>query len=370
MQGDFPRSTVSLSIRAALAAAVLFGVTACDSSRDVVDAVNPVKWFEGDEAANSEPKPIPGEDGDYPAIGAVPDRPEEPAIKREYMQLADVLASDRENALYSDEVIRREAPPVRVITPPDPAQEPTEPPTASVISSPPETEPQPAIQPSPQPTSQPAPSPAPQATPQPAPVPKPAQAPQPAPAPSPSPSQTQTAQAAPQPTPAPQPAPSPQPAPAPQPLTQPQSSAPAPASAPPPSPNVAQSGPTGAAGAATRTQMIATIYFPSGGARLTERDRDILNQVAGIYSRDGGKRVVIVGHSSRSGASGDESQQALVNYKVSLDRAAAVGQALVSAGIPIEQIVVDARGSKELKYSEETPAGEAGNRRAEVFLQY
>ncbi|NMM46276.1 OmpA family protein [Rhodospirillaceae bacterium KN72] len=351
MQGDFPRSTVSLSIRAALAAAVLFGVTACDSSRDVVDAVNPVKWFEGDEAANSEPKPIPGEDGDYPAIGAVPDRPEEPAIKREYMQLADVLAADRENALYTDEVIRREAPPVRVITPPDPTQEPAEPPTASVITAPPESVPPES---SPQPAPQPVP--VPQATPQPAP--QPAQVPQPAPAPSPSPSQAQTAQAA------------PQPAPAPQPLTQSQSSAPAPASAPPPAPNVAQAAPATGAAAATRTQMIATIYFPSGGARLTERDREILNQVAGIYSRDGGKRVVIVGHSSRSGASGDESQQALVNYKVSLDRAAAVGQVLVSAGIPIEQIVVDARGSKELKYSEETPAGEAGNRRAEVFLQY
>ena len=357
MQGVFPRVTVGLSVRAALAAAVLFGVTACDSSRDVVDSVNPVKWFESDDAANSEPKPIPGEDGDYPAIGAVPDRPEEPAIKREYMQLADVLAADRENALYTDEVIRREAPPVRVITPPDPAQAPAEPPTASGITSPPESAPQPVPQPAPVPQA------APQPAPQPAPAPQPVQAPQPAPAPSPSPSQTQTAQVAPQ--------VAPQPAPAPQPLTPSQSSAPAPASAPPPSPDVAQSAPAAAAtAAATRTQMIATIYFPSGGARLTERDREILTQVAGIYSRDNGKRVVIVGHSSRSGASGDESQQALVNYKVSLDRAAAVGQALVSAGIPINQIVVDARGSKELKYSEETPAGEAGNRRAEVFLQY
>ena len=57
-------------------------------------------------------------------------------------------------------------------------------------------------------------------------------------------------------------------------------------------------------------------------------------------------------------------------YKVSLDRAASVGQALVDAGIPLDDIVVDARGSTELKYSEETEAGEAGNRRAEIFLQY
>jgi len=127
---------------------------------------------------------------------------------------------------------------------------------------------------------------------------------------------------------------------------------------------------TTVAAAPSATQMLATIYFPNGGASLTERDRGILQQVAQIYRRDGGKRVVIVGHSSMSGASGSQSEQALVNYKVSLDRAAAVGQTLVDAGIPIEQVLVDARGSNELKYSEETPAGEAGNRRAEIFLQY
>ncbi|HAJ19079.1 MAG TPA: hypothetical protein DCL95_03310 [Rhodospirillaceae bacterium] len=141
-------------------------------------------------------------------------------------------------------------------------------------------------------------------------------------------------------------------------------------STPPPSAAPIAQQTASVAAAPTATQMIATIYFPSGGETLTERDRGILRQVAQIYQRDGGKRVVIVGHSSQSGVQGSQSEQALVNYKVSLDRAASVGQALVDAGIPLNDIVVDARGSKELKYSEETEAGEAGNRRAEIFLQY
>lgn len=350
-------------------------LSACDTSRDIVEAVNPVSWFDSDAEVteDTEPKPIPGEDGDYPAIGSVPNAPAEPGIKREYLALADVLTADRENALYSDEVIRKESPPLRITTPPNPAAPPVEPPTASSITPPPEAPstvqaPQPA--PAPQPVPAPQPAASAQAAPAPTPVPTPAPAPRAVPVPQPSTaSQSAAAQAAPQPVPTP--------APAPQPLTPSSSSAPVQAAPSPPSaaPTTAPPANQTAAAAAqtaipTRSQMIATIYFPSGGATLTERDRGILQQVAQIYNRDDGKRVVIVGHSSRSGASGSESEQALVNYKVSLDRAAAVGQTLVSAGIPLEQIVVDARGAQELKYSEETEAGQAGNRRAEIFLQY
>lgn len=353
-----------LGRKAALAAALAGALTlgGCDTTEQVVDAMNPVSWFEDDpndlpEAENTEPRPVPGADGDYPNIGEVPDRPAEPGIRREYMALAEVLAADRENALYTDEQIRRQSPPSRRSAPPqpvgaDPASldtPPPEPPTASSITPPPEA-------PSTLTAEQGAAA-------------QSATAAQPSPQPAPQPS----TQAAPQPAPAP--------APAPEPLTAGSTAqAPTPAEAPPPSPapvtqqvpgqGASQTAAAGAAAVPTRTQMIATIYFPSGGAGLTERDRGILSQVAEIYRRDGGKRVVIVGHSSRAGASGSESQRALVNYKVSLDRAAAVGQTLVGYGIPVEQIVVDARGAQELKYAEDTAAGEAGNRRAEIFLQY
>lgn len=376
MVGFMNGSNLGRLVSIAAASALLLG--ACETSRDIVDAVNPVSWFDSDAEVteDTEPKPIPGQDGDYPAIGTVPQAPGEPAIKREYLALADVLAADRENALYSDEVIRKESPPLRVTTPPNPAAPPAEPPTASSITPPPEA---PSTVEAPQPAPAPQPVPAPQpsvaAAPQPAPVPQPV--PRAVPVPQPSTATQSAAAPAVAPSPAPTPAPVPTPAPTPQPLVPSASSAPTPSAAPPPSaaPSVAPPSGQSAAAAAqvaipTRSQMIATIYFPSGGAALTERDRGILQQVAQIYNRDAGKRVVIVGHSSRSGAAGSESEQALVNYKVSLDRAAAVGQALVASGVPLQEIVVDARGAQELKYSEETQAGEAGNRRAEIFLQY
>jgi outer membrane protein OmpA-like peptidoglycan-associated protein len=331
--------------RTRLAAFLLipFLLTACETTEDVIDAVNPANWFEDDEVAQAQGgtlEPVPGASGDYPAIGTVPERPGEPGIQREYIALAEVLAADRENALYTDETIRRQSPPVRVGATGLPVEPPPEPPVATSITPPPE----------PVNTSV-----------TPAPVPEPIPAPTPAPAPVPVPAastaQVDTA---------------PRAAPEPEPLVPRAAPPPTPATPPPPTAAQLAAAPTGGDSAAPeyRTQMIATIYFPDGGASLTERDRGILRQVAEIYRRDQGRRVVVVGHSSTSGAKGSESEQALVNYKVSLDRAAAVGQGLLAHGVALEEIVVDARGARQLKYSEETPAGEAGNRRAEIFLQY
>lgn len=320
-------------------ALVSLGLSACETSEKVVDAINPVSWFEEDPNPATD-RPVPNEEASFPNLGAVPERPSVPEIRRDYQQLADVLAADRENALYTDEVIRREAPPLRNARPPVLEEAPSPPPTATIASA------------SPQPVEA-APSQA-----QPAPEP---QSVQPAPAP------------APEPVPAPEPEPlaPPAPAPSPEPLNAPQAEATAPETPQEPPPSAAPlANESPALVAPVREQIIATIYFPTGGTRLTERDRGILGQVASIFRERGAKKVAVIGHSSTSGAQGSASQQALVNYKVSLDRAAAIGQELVRFGVPLEDILVDARGAQELKYAEDTPAGEAGNRRAEIFLQY
>ncbi|MEQ8602048.1 MAG: OmpA family protein [Marivibrio sp.] len=320
---------------------------ACDTTRDVVDAANPVGWFEGDDedanAGAETAKAPPGADEDFPALGTTPDRPAEPEIKSRFEELRSGLVADRENAQYSDEVIRRTPPPDRARA--DAAMAalqapPSEPPTAEGVAS--------------QPGEGDA-------------IDTPIVAPEPAP------SQTATAGAAPA-VPADAPSETPQAAPAPEPLTRaqaaeaPQQPAEPPASAAPmaaetPSAPVERDAP-----AANSERLIATIYFPNGGAGLAERDRDILRQVADIYSR-GGASVRVVGHSSQDGAEAG-TQKALVNYKTSLDRASAVAGALAEYGVPRDAISIDARGASELRYAESTAAGVAGNRRAEVYVTF
>jgi len=64
----------------------------------------------------------------------------------------------------------------------------------------------------------------------------------------------------------------------------------------------------------------------------------------------------------------DALAQDQINQRVSLERATAVAQALVGMGVQPMLVQVAAAGDGQTLYSESTPAGEAGNRRAEVYL--
>ena len=59
----------------------------------------------------------------------------------------------------------------------------------------------------------------------------------------------------------------------------------------------------------------------------------------------------------------------LVNLWVSMDRAQAVARELVRLGVPATAIVTEAKSDSDPLYFEAMPAGEAQNRRAEVYLE-
>jgi outer membrane protein OmpA-like peptidoglycan-associated protein len=119
-----------------------------------------------------------------------------------------------------------------------------------------------------------------------------------------------------------------------------------------------------AAGAGTR---VAVIYFPHGAASLNGEDRQVLRKVADLYDkREGGLRVV--GHASSRTATMDMIQHRMVNLDTSMRRAEAVTDALVRYGVPRGEIKVEARADRDPAYHEFMPTGEAGNRRAEIFL--
>lgn len=116
------------------------------------------------------------------------------------------------------------------------------------------------------------------------------------------------------------------------------------------------------------TVQVATIYFADGSSRLTNLDRQVVRQVAAVARRTGGI-VRIIGHSS-VGAATNDSRQRGGNYKVSLKRAEAVAAELRHHGVPANKVRVSARGDSEPVYFETAATGAAGNRRAEVYLDY
>ncbi|MBM3487467.1 MAG: hypothetical protein FJX67_12695, partial [Alphaproteobacteria bacterium] len=76
------------------------------------DALDPGRWFEGRERPAAQPRAVservPGEDRPFPNLSTVPPRPQ-PTSPEARRQIAQGLSADRDNARYSEEVIRRQS---------------------------------------------------------------------------------------------------------------------------------------------------------------------------------------------------------------------------------------------------------------------
>ena len=113
----------------------------------------------------------------------------------------------------------------------------------------------------------------------------------------------------------------------------------------------------------------ASIPFSFGSSALDSRGRAVLKQVAKLHQEFGG-HVRVIGHSSQRTRDMDLSSHRLVNFQVSLDRAKAVSLELTRLGVPALAVLVDARSDNEPLSYEYMPAGEAENRRADVYIEF
>jgi outer membrane protein OmpA-like peptidoglycan-associated protein len=122
------------------------------------------------------------------------------------------------------------------------------------------------------------------------------------------------------------------------------------------------------AGASVST-LVATIQFADGSASLNGQDRSVLRQVIALQKQYGGALRVIGHASSRTGdMSWDRHDRA--NQAISEARAQSVSRALVSLGASRDAVYAGAMADSQPAYQEVMPAGEAGNRRAEIYLDY
>ncbi|MEQ8398621.1 OmpA family protein [Thalassobaculum sp.] len=115
--------------------------------------------------------------------------------------------------------------------------------------------------------------------------------------------------------------------------------------------------------------LASTVYFGHSSARLTGTERAELAKVAQTAASSGAA-VRVIGHASSRTADLDLRAHEVANFTMSLKRANAVADVLVHAGVPADRIRIDALGDSQPEFYEVMPAGEAGNRRVEVFLIY
>ncbi len=126
--------------------------------------------------------------------------------------------------------------------------------------------------------------------------------------------------------------------------------------------------PQGSVGAGN-VQMVAVIFFANGSDALDASDATVLSEVAKIQRQYGGI-LRVIGHASSQTGEVPQQSGELANLDISFDRAEAVSQALQRAGVPADRVVAEGLSDRQPRYAGATPSGQAGDRRAEIFLEY
>ena len=112
-----------------------------------------------------------------------------------------------------------------------------------------------------------------------------------------------------------------------------------------------------------RLQIIVPgdIAFDPGQAVIRPNFRSALDNFAQSLQQNPSSTVSIIGHTDSTGS-------AATNEPLSLQRADATRDYLVSRGVASNRFQIDGRGSREPVASNDTEAGRARNRRVEIFL--
>jgi len=118
-----------------------------------------------------------------------------------------------------------------------------------------------------------------------------------------------------------------------------------------------------------QVELVGIIFFANGSAALDRRDDVVLQEIARLHREYGGI-VRVVGHASSRTSVLPPEEHRMVNLNVSFDRAEQVAQVLNRYGVGAESLVVEGVADSQPIYAEFMPTGEAGNRRAEVYLEF
>jgi outer membrane protein OmpA-like peptidoglycan-associated protein len=113
----------------------------------------------------------------------------------------------------------------------------------------------------------------------------------------------------------------------------------------------------------------AVVFFSHDAAVLNLKSKaEVLAAAQSFRAGPGTGFVKIVGHSSSRTGDMPMARHLEVVFSHSQDFATAVAHELIRDGVPAEKVLIEAVGDSQPVYYESMPQGEAGNRRAEIFL--
>ena len=111
------------------------------------------------------------------------------------------------------------------------------------------------------------------------------------------------------------------------------------------------------------------LHFKTGSARIGKGDRKKLREIAAVQ-RKRGATLRIIGHASSRTRNLDPVAHQIANFRISVDRAHAVARELMRLGVPASKLYLGAKSDQERVFYEFMPAGETGNQRTEIYIDY
>jgi outer membrane protein OmpA-like peptidoglycan-associated protein len=109
--------------------------------------------------------------------------------------------------------------------------------------------------------------------------------------------------------------------------------------------------------------LAGDLLFRTGGDQLTEAAKARLAAIGVVLSKDKKSAIKVTGHTDSTG-------NELKNIKLSEARAASVKAVLVANGVSAVQVATLGKGSSAPVAPNDTPAGRAANRRAEIRVSH
>lgn len=119
----------------------------------------------------------------------------------------------------------------------------------------------------------------------------------------------------------------------------------------------------------TRSEVVGVVHFAHGSSKISARDEAKIREIA-RRALDENALVMVYGHASHRVATSDIVRRILVNMQISEERAVNVAKVMYSEGVKLDKVNTLALFDSRPLAKEDTPADEAQNRRAEIYLYW
>ena len=113
---------------------------------------------------------------------------------------------------------------------------------------------------------------------------------------------------------------------------------------------------------------VAIVYFENSSSVLTSESKNRIRKAYKLYQNTSRGPIHVVGHASSRTPNLGQSKHQLANFNISNKRANSVVKELITLGVDPRLILMSGMSDHRPAFLEVMPAGEAGNRRAEIYF--